>query len=171
MEAEYRFCPHCGHGLAPRPAEHDAGRNRPTCDRCGYIYYANPKVAAGALFIYEGGYLLTRRAIEPGRGLWVFPGGYVDRGETLEDAAVRETREEVGLEVAVQGLLGAFSFTGSPVVVAVFRARVTGGRLQLGPECLEAASYAPDRIPWDQLAFPSTRRALECALGAGSGIS
>jgi len=107
-----------------------------------------------------GGLVLVRRAIEPGYGKWVFPGGFVDRGETLEEAAARETREEVGLEVATDGLLGAYSYREYPVVVVVYAARVTGGCLMAGDEALEAKTFAVDRLPWDDLAFASTKHAL-----------
>jgi ADP-ribose pyrophosphatase YjhB (NUDIX family) len=123
--------------------------------------YLDPKVAVGAIVPHDGGLVLLRRGIEPGYGKWVFPGGFVDRGETLEEAAARETREEVGLEVATDGLLGAYSYREYPVVVVVYAARVTGGRLTAGEEALEAKTFAVNRLPWEDLAFSSTKQALE----------
>lgn len=160
MTDDFRFCPRCGGALAPAPVRHEAGRVRPVCGGCGYVYYANPKVAAGAIFSWQGGVLLTRRAINPGRGLWVFPGGYVDRGESVDHAAVREVQEEVGLSVRLTDVLGVFSYTGNPVVVVVYAAEVLAGNLNLDFECSEARSFAPAEIPWSQLAFPSTSEAL-----------
>jgi ADP-ribose pyrophosphatase YjhB (NUDIX family) len=122
--------------------------------------YLDPKVAVGTIVSHDGGLVLLRRGIEPGYGKWVFPGGFVDRGETLEEAAARETLEEVGLEVATDGLLGAYSYREFPVVVVVYAARVTGGRLMAGDEALEAKTFAVDSLPWDDLAFASTKQAL-----------
>lgn len=153
------FCASCGGRLAvqpPRPGD----RPRPVCTVCGHVVYLDPKVAVGAIVAHDGGLVLLKRGIEPGYGKWVFPGGFVDRGETLEEAAARETLEEVGLEVVTDGLLGAYSYREFPVVVVVFAARVTGGRLAAGDETLEAKTFAVDRLPWDELAFPSTKQAL-----------
>ncbi len=153
------FCAACGGRLTvqpPRPGE----KPRPVCTACGRVVYLDPKVAVGTIVSHDGGLVLLKRAIEPGYGKWVFPGGFVDRGETLEEAAARETREEVGLEVSTHGLLGAYSYREFPVVVVVYAARVTGGRLIAGEEALEAKTFAVDRLPWDDLAFASTKQAL-----------
>lgn len=143
--------------MARRPV---AGKERPVCPGCGYVAYPDPKVAACTIAVQEGRIVLVQRSIEPGRGKWTFPGGYVDRGETVEDAARRETLEETGLAVALEGLVGVYSYPSSPVVVVVYRARVTGGQLQLLPECLDARFFRPGEIPVAELAFPSTRDAL-----------
>lgn len=160
MPDRYRFCPRCAHPLSLAPVAYDGNRIRPACGHCGFVYFADPKVAAGTILVLDGGVLLTRRAIEPAFGRWVFPGGYVDRGEPVDQAAVRETREETGLEVVLDDLLGVYSFPGNPVVVVVYRARVTGGALTLNPECSEARAFAPHEIPWDNLAFDTTAAAL-----------
>ena len=88
------------------------------------------------------------------------PGGFMDRGERVEDAAIRETWEEVNLEVTIDRLLNVYSYTGYPVVVVVYLVRVVGGQLRAMDETLEAATFAPAEIPWDELAFDSTRDAL-----------
>ena len=109
---------------------------------------------------------MLRRAIEPAYGKWVFPGGYVDRGESLEDAARREAREEIGVEVRLTRLINVYSYTGRPVVVVVYEAEVVGGEIRGGEEALEVRSFEPGDIPWDGLAFRSTREALqECLRG------
>jgi len=118
-------------------------------------------VAAGAICRMDGGIVLLRRGIEPGYGLWVYPGGYVDRGESLEEAAVREAREEVGLEIRLQGLVNAYSYPGRPVIVVVFAAEVIGGALTRGIEALEAQVFPEATIPWGDLAFRSTTDALK----------
>ena len=105
--------------------------------------------------------VLVRRAIEPGYGLWVFPGGYVDRGEEITVAAVREAREEAGLQVRLDGLINIYSYPGRPIIIVVYRASIVGGELQIDDESLEARLFSRAEIPWNELAFRSTREALE----------
>jgi ADP-ribose pyrophosphatase YjhB (NUDIX family) len=108
----------------------------------------------------DGGIVLLRRSIEPQIGKWVFPGGFVDRGEPVHVAAMRETVEEVGLKVALTGILDVYSFPESPVVVVVYAAEVLGGTLSACDECDEVKVFPPESLPWNDLAFPSTRAAL-----------
>lgn len=138
------------------------------CTRCRFVFYLNPKVVAGVIPEQHGCVLLTRRSIHPGYGLWTFPGGFVDFGEAVPDAAVRETLEETGLSVDLTGLLNVYSDPGAPVII-VYTAKVTGGTLTPCAEndCFEWVS--PSGIPWDALAFPSTRRALRDWLSARDG--
>jgi len=160
------FCAHCGGRLeirSPRPAE----RPRPVCGACGVVVYLDPKVAVGTIIPHEGGLVLLKRAIDPGHGKWVFPGGFVDRGESLEEAAAREAREEVGLDVEPVSLLGAYSYREYPVVIVVYQARVIGGALKAGDEALEAKVFAADGVPWSDLAFESTKDALRAYLRNG----
>jgi len=164
LDPGYRFCPKCGHLLEGRlikPGEPE----RLVCTACGFIFYLDSKVAVGTVPILEGRVVLLRRAIHPGYGKWVFPGGFVDRGETAEAAAVRETMEEVNLEVRPAGLLNVYSYPGRPVIVIVYRVEVLGGDLRAGEEALEVAAFSPGEIPWEELAFPSTRDALRDLLG------
>jgi ADP-ribose pyrophosphatase YjhB (NUDIX family) len=133
---------------------------RLVCEACGFVFYLNPKVAACAICTLSGEIVLMRRGAPPQVGKWVFPGGFVDRGEPVSDAAARETREEVNLDVRVGDLLGVYSYPGNDVVVVVYEAQVVGGELAAGDECLEARTFAPAAIPWDDLAFDSTREAL-----------
>ncbi|MGH7267634.1 MAG: NUDIX domain-containing protein [Candidatus Rokuibacteriota bacterium] len=156
-----RFCPLCGDSLVRRPVPQD-GREQPVCRGCGFVFYLPPKIVAGTLPVRDGRVLLTRRAIEPSRGLWTFPGGYVDWGEDVREAARRETREEAGLTVDIEGLLGLYSYPGAPVAVVVYLASVPEGvePVACAHEVLDLAYFEPEAIPWDQLAFPSTREAL-----------
>lgn len=159
LDPGYKFCPKCGQGLEKRllkPGE----PQRLVCKACGFIFYLDSKVAVGTVPMLNGRVVLLRRAIEPGYGKWVFPGGFVDRGETVEAAAMRETMEEVNLKVHPAGLLNVYSYPGRPVVVIVYRVEVLGGDLKAGEEALEVATFAPGEIPWEELAFPSTRDAL-----------
>ena len=127
---------------------------------CSFIFYDDPKVAACTIPIVDGKILLLKRGIEPGYGKWVFPGGFLDRGERVEDAAIRETWEEAGLEIALTRLLNVYSYTGYPVVVIVYLATVLDGTPQALDEPLEAKLFTRTEIPWQELAFPSTRDAL-----------
>jgi 8-oxo-dGTP diphosphatase len=140
----------------PVPPDH---REQAVCPACEFIFYLNPKVVAGTIPVQDGRVLLTRRSINPGRGLWTFPGGFVDFGESVTDAAVRETLEETGLAVDLTGLLNVYSYPGSPVII-VYTARVTGGTLTPCEENDQLEWLAPDEIPWEALAFDSTREAL-----------
>jgi 8-oxo-dGTP diphosphatase len=156
--ATIRFCPLCAAPLGRAPVPPDQ-REQAVCSACGFVFYLNPKVVAGTIPEQDGRVLLTRRSINPGRGLWTFPGGFVDFGESVTDAAVRETFEETGLKVELTGLHNVYSYPAAPVIV-IYRASVVGGTLTTCDEndCLEWV--AADDIPWDGLAFPSTRQAL-----------
>lgn len=158
-DAEYRFCPRCAGALEPRRLK-ESEPERLVCAGCGHVFYLDPKVAACTICMIDGGIVLMRRAIEPALGKWVFPGGFVDRGETVAAAAVRETLEEVNLRVTLTGILDAYSYPGSQVVVIVYAAEVAGGRLEPCDECLEVRTFAPEEVPWEDLAFDSTREAL-----------
>jgi ADP-ribose pyrophosphatase YjhB (NUDIX family) len=155
----YRFCPRCGGGLDLR-ALRSGEPSRLVCGACGFVFYQDPKIATGVVFTVNGGVLLVRRAIHPAYGKWVFPGGYVDRGESLEAAALREVREESGLAVRLTRLLGAYSYPENPVIVVAYAGEVTGGVLAIDEESLAVQAFPPAEIPWNDLAFPSTIQAL-----------
>jgi ADP-ribose pyrophosphatase YjhB (NUDIX family) len=157
-----RFCPRCGDGLVPQVLK-TGDPARLVCSACAFVLYMDPKVAVGTIIRLpdaEGRIVLVRRAIQPGYGLWVFPGGYVDRGEPLEVAARREAREECGLEVHLDGLVNVYSYRGRTPVVIVYAATKTGGALAHDDESLDVRGFRPDDIPWRALAFPSTHEAL-----------
>ncbi len=157
----FRFCPRCGAPLSRKllkPTEPE----RLVCSRCEFVFYLDPKIAVGTVIRAEGGgIVLVRRAIEPGYGKWVFPGGYVDRGEALETAAIREAREESGLDVRLEGLVNIYSYAGRTPVIVVYAATAVAGTLAVDDECLEAAEFPEGGIPWDELAFRSTREGLK----------
>jgi len=156
----YRYCPRCGHGLEKRslkPNEPD----RLVCPRCGFVFYIDPKIAVGTVIRSDSGRIvLVRRAIEPGYGKWVFPGGYVDRGEPLTTAAIREAREECGLDVRLDGLVNIYSYPGRVPVIVVYAATAIGGSLAVDDESSEIAEFETAAIPWDHLAFRSTHDGL-----------
>jgi ADP-ribose pyrophosphatase YjhB (NUDIX family) len=133
---------------------------RLVCGQCGFIHYLDPKVAACTVTSYAERIVLVKRAIAPAYGKWVIPGGFVDRGETVPEAAVRETREETDLEVRLTGLLNIYSYPGSVVVVVAYTAAPIGGVPRAADEALDIGLFRPGEIPWADLAFPSTRDAL-----------
>ena len=157
----YRFCPTCAGGLEPRTIK--AGdRERLVCNACGAVLYIDPKVAVGTVIrTPDDRIVLVRRAIEPGYGLWVFPGGYVDRGEQVLDAALREAREECGLVIRIDRLINVYSYPGPSPIIIVYAATMMSGELCTDDECLEARLFGRDEMPWDALAFRSTREALD----------
>ena len=159
-ERPYSFCPLCGGDLELRTLK-TTEPERLVCGRCGFVFYLGPKVAVGTIIRNEDNHIvLVRRAIEPGYGKWVFPGGFVDRGEEVRVAAVREAREEAGLDIRIDRLLNVYSYPGRAPVIIVYLATVTGGCLACDDEGLEAHYFPPDKIPWNELAFRSTREAL-----------
>ncbi|MEI6446778.1 MAG: NUDIX hydrolase [Actinomycetes bacterium] len=151
---EVSHCPRCG-----GPAE-VAFPHRLTCPGCGYGAYYNPKPVAAALTeTRDGRIILLRRGFEPGKGLWTIPGGFVDLGESVEDAARREAMEELRIEIELTGLIGVYSKPDDRVVLIVHSA-VTDDEPRLTEEATEIAIVAPDAIPWSELAFWSTEQAL-----------
>ena len=131
------------------------------CANCGFIDFPGPKLVAGCLVIDGGRVLLLRRGIVPQIGKWTFPGGYVDLGETPEQAALRETGEEVGMRVELGPLLGVFSDPADPIAaVVVYMARPGAEKPGVSDEATEVRYFAPEEIPWDEVAFQTTNDAL-----------
>jgi ADP-ribose pyrophosphatase YjhB (NUDIX family) len=157
---EFRYCPVCG-GDLHRSIVKEGEKAQMVCTRCGYIYYLDPKVVACTLVEIEGGILLLKRAIEPGKGKWVVPGGFVDRGETVEAAAVRETKEECCIDVRITRLAGVYSYPGEIPIIIFYEASPVSKNFGVGDESADVRVFPPDQIPWLDLAFPSTRQALE----------
>jgi mutator protein MutT len=158
------FCQRCGGTLdySDRSGSDRSPVIHPVCVKCGRTDHLDPKLCACALVVDRGKILLARRAadqVEAGR--WNLPGGFVDRGETVEAAAAREVFEETGLEVEIGLLIGVFSYPGDPVVVVVHEARPMSGRLAPGDESDDAAWFGRNEIPWDALAFRSSADALK----------
>lgn len=156
---EARFCPLCGTAMG---SQRLGDRTRPVCPGCGWVHYVNPVVAAGTLVDEQGRALLIRRGVEPGAGQWGLPAGYAEAGETPEQTAVRETREEAGLDVALDGMLGTYAFGGEALpsgVLVLYAAHIVGGDPRPGDDATEVRFFAPGELPAD-LAFDSHRRAL-----------
>jgi ADP-ribose pyrophosphatase YjhB (NUDIX family) len=157
---DVRFCPRCG-----QPAEVEYPRFM-SCPHCGYGAYYNPKPVAAAIpATADGRIILLRRGFDPGKGLWTFPGGFVDLGESVEDAARRETMEELEIDVELGPVVGVYSRPEDRVVLIVYAATTTQDP-QTTEEATEVRAFAPPELPWDALAFWSTERALREFLSA-----
>jgi 8-oxo-dGTP diphosphatase len=166
MEANY--CLRCGHAMEDRLA---FGRVRRACPSCGFVFFQPLKVGAGVLVEREGRVLLGRRTVDPQYGCWCFPAGFVEYDESPEEAAVRECKEETGLEVRIVELLDVFHYTGDfrgAGILVLYKAEIVGGELAPADDFGEVCFFGPDELPAD-VAFDSNRRALErwqksCAL-------
>lgn len=155
---EPAFCPACGQTVVERILEEDH-RPRLVCPN-GHITWRNPRLVVGTLPVRDGRVFLARRSIEPGMGLWTYPGGYLEIGEAAQEGARRETEEETKLLVEVGRLIGAYSRPHVAVVTLVYEASVVGGQPLPGTETSEVRDFAPDEIPWSELAFTTAESAL-----------
>lgn len=150
------FCSNCGSALNLGSVDGE-DRDRLSCAACGHIAYVNPRLVVTTLPITDDGQLvLLRRGIEPGRGAWAQPGGFLEVDETVHEAAIRETLEETGLVVQPGEIIGLYTRLEAAVVTIAFEARVVGGSATPTREALEIATFAPEAIPWPQLAFRTT---------------
>ncbi len=139
---------------------------RHVCDDCGYIHYVNPKIVVGSVVTWHGAddgeirYLMCRRAIEPRKGFWTLPAGYLENGETTEDGARREAHEEACADIRIDALLAVYSLAHISQVQLMYKATLLSPDIAVGEESLEVALFRKEDIPWDDLAFPSVRWAL-----------
>lgn len=141
------------------PAGED--RERLVCPDCSYIAYENPKIVVGAVVTdADERFLLCRRAIQPRKGFWTLPAGYMELNETTEQGAAREAMEEAGARIAIDGLLAVYNIPRISQVQMIYRARLSDPAIAAGPESLEVGLFAWDDIPWNDLAFPSVVWAL-----------
>jgi ADP-ribose pyrophosphatase YjhB (NUDIX family) len=160
LAASLNFCSRCGAALqfGKIPGE---DRERLACSACGQIAYVNPRLVVTTLPITEAGEIvLIRRGIEPGKGAWAQPGGFLEIDETVHQAAIRETWEETGLLVDPGEIVGLYTRLEASVVTIVFEARIVGGTAAPTPEASEIVAYAPEEIPWGRIAFKTTMWAL-----------
>ena len=143
---------------------------RAVCTTCGYVAYENPKVVTGSVVVHEGRVLLCRRDIEPRRGYWTLPAGYLELLETVEEGAMREAWEEAEARIVLDGVLAIYSISRIGQVQVIFRARFEGeARYGAGAESQAVELFGWDEIPWDEIAFPSVRWALDAWRAAGDG--
>lgn len=158
----FKHCPNCGTAVEYRvPA--DDNRERATCPGCGSIHYQNPLNVVGTLTTWEedGRVLLCRRAIEPRRGLWTLPAGFMELGETTKQGALRETQEEAGADVEMGELCAVMNVVRVGQVHLFYRAKLRSLDFTPGPESLEAKLFFEHEIPWDEIAFTTTRMTLQ----------
>ena len=167
----HKFCGQCGAPVKRCvPAGED--RQREVCPVCNYVHYRNPIPVVGCVAEHEGRILLCRRAIEPRLGFWTVPAGFMELNETLEEAALRETREEACADIRLGELFSIVDLPSAGQVHFFFRGEVLGGKFAPGEESLETELFAPDRIPFEEIAFRSGVIALRRYLDGGrSGLS
>lgn len=136
---------------------------RDVCESCGFINYENPKVVVGSVVVQRDRVLLCRRAIEPRRGRWTLPAGFMELNETVEDAALREAAEEARAEIEIDALLAVYSIPRISQIQVIFRAGLRSPHVAAGEETYEVRFYGWDEIPWNRIAFPSVHWALNHA--------
>lgn len=153
------FCSHCGAEVILRIPEDD-NRERYVCISCDMIHYQNPNVVAGCIPVWEDKVLLCKRAIEPRYGLWTLPAGFMEMGETTEEAAIRETLEEANARVAVQNLYVIINLPHANQVYMMFRSELTDLDFDPGHESLEVTLFPEETIPWDSIAFATIKQTL-----------
>ena len=155
---EPAYCPTCGAPVSPQLLEDDH-RPRLVCAN-GHVTWRNPRLVVGTLPVRAGRVFLARRSIEPGAGLWTYPGGFLEVGESAQEGARRETEEETQLRIEVGRLIGAYSRPHVGVVTLIYEATVVGGQPLPGVETIEVRDFGPDEIPWEDLAFTTAESAL-----------
>ena len=158
--AEIRYCPRCAAALETRPV---GDKLRRACPDCHYIHFTDPKVGVGVLVLRQGEILLVKRAMNPERGKWSIPAGFLDYGEDPVTTAEREVAEETGLTVSVEGVLDVYHNpraleVGGASIFILYTADLLGGRLKAGDDASAAAFFGPHELP--ELAFASTRDAI-----------
>ncbi len=153
------YCPQCGDPLVTRTI---GSRERLTCPACGYVHYRNPVPGVGILIEMEGGVVLVKRGGQVKPGQWALPSGYIEAEESVEEAAIRESCEETGLQIELIDLMGVYSFPEGPPtsgIIVFYRARPVGGTLRAGDDALDVRVFAPDELP--ELPFRTHRQALQ----------
>lgn len=142
-----------------KPAGDD--RERLVCADCGFVNYENPRIVVGAVALWQEKILMCRRAINPRKGFWTLPAGYLEQHEKVETGALREAFEEARARIEIDQLLAVYTIQRLSQVQLIFRARLLSDEISAGPESLEVALIAWDQIPWDLIAFPSVKWALK----------
>jgi len=160
LAASLKYCSRCGSPLnfGFVDGEH---RERLACSNCGFVAYVNPRLVVSTIPVTDDGrVVLLKRGIEPGKGWWAQPGGFLEVDETVTEAAIRETLEETGLVVKPGEIIGLYTRLEAAVVVLAFEAQVVSGEFRTNPEALEIEAFSPEDIPWREIAFSTTMWAL-----------
>ena len=155
-----KFCSECGNSVTWRVPPGD-DRKRHVCNSCDAIHYQNPRVITGCLPIYQDKVLLCKRAIEPQRGLWTLPAGFLENGETSAEGAIRESWEEARTNLRINSLYALFNLPHINQLYLFYHATLNEGEFSAGPESLAVALFREDEIPWNSLAFPVVERTLK----------
>jgi ADP-ribose pyrophosphatase YjhB (NUDIX family) len=155
-----KYCSECGNKVTKTIPEGD-DRLRYVCSNCQIIHYQNPRMVVGIIPVRQNKVLLCRRAIEPRKGFWTVPAGFMENGETILQGAIRETWEEARAKVSNEELYRLFDLPYIHQVYIFYRARLDNDDYQAGPESLEVALFAEQDIPWDEIAFPVVSVALQ----------
>jgi ADP-ribose pyrophosphatase YjhB (NUDIX family) len=154
-----KFCTECGGPLELRIPTHD-DRERKICSRCGHVHYENPRIVVCSIPTWQDQILLCKRAIEPRYGTWTLPGGFMELGESTQEAAARETREEAGASIEVHELYSLFNVIHIDQVHLFFRASLLSPDFCAGIESLEVGLFREPEVPWDNIAFPAVAATL-----------
>ena len=156
-----KYCSQCGSQQIRYDIPEGDNRPRYWCADCTTIHYQNPKIIVGAVPVWQGRILLCKRAIEPRKGYWTLPAGFMENGETMQEGAARETWEEACASVAVKDLYAMYNLPHIYQVYVFFLADMLNGEYGVGEESSDAGLFLPEEIPWDQLAFPTVSRTLK----------
>ena len=156
----FAFCPRDGTKLVLTRID---GRERPTCAVCGFADFMHVQIGSNTIVERDDSVLLVRLNYGPRDGHWALPGGLVENDETTEEAAIRETKEETGFDVRLDGLLASWMRPGFPILVVIYRARITGGELRVAPDEASEAAFFPraELPPLEEIAWPSTSHGLD----------
>jgi ADP-ribose pyrophosphatase YjhB (NUDIX family) len=152
-----KYCSNCGATVVLKFTE---GKDRIVCEHCDTIHYTNPKIVTGALCVWEDKVLLCRRAIEPRKGYWNLPAGYLEDFEKAEDGAIRETWEEAGAEIEIEKVFTVYNLPQANQVYIHFLAKLKDGIVRNGEESIESGLFREEEIPWKEMAFTSSAFAL-----------
>jgi ADP-ribose pyrophosphatase YjhB (NUDIX family) len=155
----YKHCKACGSAVEYKVPPDD-NRERATCTACAIVHYENPLNVVGTLPVWEDKVLLCRRNIEPRHGYWTLPAGFMELGETTEQGAIRETVEEAGARVELQGLYTLLNVARVGQLHLFYRARLLDTEFAPGPETIEAQLFSEEQVPWEELAFRTVKETL-----------
>ncbi len=161
LRSAIKHCRECGSGVVYRVPDDGDTRQRAVCPSCHTIHYENPLNVVGTVPYWGDKVLLCKRNIEPRFGKWTLPAGFMELNETTAEGAARETVEEAGAQFEMQGLFTMLSVARVGQVHLFFRARLTSDQFDPGTETIEARLFAEDEIPWDELAFRTTKETLD----------
>ena len=170
QEPRTNFCSHCGHQSIVFLTPHNDTRVRKVCHYCQTVHYENPKIVVGAVTTFEDKFLLCKRAIEPQLGLWTYPAGFLENGESLEEGAQREAYEEAFVEIDISHLIGTYSLTRINQIHIIYAATMSKPEFNSSVETSEVVLIEKNEIPWEKLAFPVIKWALNAFITNQPGI-